>query len=163
MSSYRWLAALGLFAALTAMAQSASAPSVPKVSLAYLAPPAHPGAPAAKAAGDSLLLNVHIELAEGWHINSDAPLDSFLVPTSLELKSLPPDALAFGKPRYPQPMIQRNAVMGDLSLFTGSFDVQVPARKAKGAARPARTRVTLHYQSCNNTMCLPPKSITVEQ
>ena len=145
------------------MGQTASAQSTPKVSFSYLSPPAHPGASKAKGAGDSLTLNVHIELAEGWHINSEAPLDSFLVPTSLDLKSTPPDAIAFGKPRYPQPMIQRNPVMGDLSLYTGAFDVQVPAKKGKGAAQPVRTRVTLHYQSCNNTMCMPPKSITVEQ
>jgi hypothetical protein len=75
--------------------------------------------------------------------------------------------MAFGKPRYPQPMIQHNKVMGDLSLYTGAFDVQVPATKVgkggKGVSQPGRTSVTLHYQSCNNTMCLPPKTITVEQ
>jgi cytochrome c biogenesis DsbD-like protein len=159
------LASLALLATAPAMAQSASAQATPKVSFAYLTPPAHPGATRSKAAADSLTLNVHIELAEGWHINSEAPLDSFLVPTSLDLKSVPPEGVAFGKPRYPQPMIQHNPVMGDLSLYTGAFDVQVPAKKGKGkdAAQPARTRVTLHYQSCNNTMCLPPKSITVEQ
>lgn len=156
-----FLSALAVFAAAPSLAQSASAQSIPKVSFSYLTPPAHPGG--SKAAADSLTLNVHIELAEGWHINSEAPLDSFLVPTSLELKSVPPGGVAFGKPRYPQPMIQHNKVMGDLSLYTGAFDVQVPAKKAKGAAQPGRTRVTLNYQSCNNTMCLPPKSITVEQ
>jgi hypothetical protein len=135
--SYHVLAALAAFASAPAMAQSASAQSTPKLSFSWLSPPAHPAASKAKTGGDSLTLNVHIELAEGWHINSEAPLDSFLVPTSLDLKS---EAIVFGKPRYPQPMIQHNKVMGDLSLYTGAFDV-----------------------SCNNTMCLPPKSITVEQ
>jgi thiol:disulfide interchange protein len=157
------LAALAMLAAAPAMAQSASAQAAPKVSFAYLTPPAHPGATKSKAAADSLTLNVHIELAEGWHINSEAPLDSFLVPTSLDLKSIPPEGMAFGKPRYPQPTIQHNKVMGDLSLYTGAFDVQVPAKKNGKGPQPARTSVTLHYQSCNNTMCLPPKSITIEQ
>jgi hypothetical protein len=161
--SYRYLSVAALLASLPVMGQSASAQSTPKVSFSYLSPPAHPGASKSKGAGDSLTLNVHIELAEGWHINSEAPLDSFLVPTSLDLKSMPPDGITFGKPRYPQPLIQHNSVMGDLSLYTGAFDVQVPAKKGKGAAQPVRTRVTLHYQSCNNTMCLPPKSLTVEQ
>lgn len=163
LSSCRYLAAAALLASMPALGQGASAQSTPKVSFSYLSPPAHPGASKSKDAGDSLTLNVHIELAEGWHINSEAPLDSFLVPTSLDLKTTPPDGIVFGKPRYPQPMIQRNPVMGDLSLYTGAFDVQVPAKKGKGAVPPVRTRVTLHYQSCNNTMCLPPKSITVEQ
>jgi hypothetical protein len=142
-------------------AQTPSAQPVPKLSFAYLAPPAHPAQSKSKAAPDSLTLDIHVELADGWHINSEAPLDSFLVPTSLEIHS---DGIEFGKPRYPQPMIQHNAVMGDLSLFTGAFDVQVPGRRVKqAAAATGRTKVTLHYQSCNNTMCLPPKSITVEQ
>jgi DsbC/DsbD-like thiol-disulfide interchange protein len=162
--SFPVLAAMAVFAAAPAMAQSASAQSTPKLSFSWLTPPGHPAASKSRSGGDSLTLNVHIELAEGWHINSEAPLDSFLVPTSLELKSEPPEAIAFGKPRYPQPMIQHNKVMGDLSLFTGAFDVQVPAKvSGKGVTRPGRTRVTLNYQSCNNTMCLPPKSITVEQ
>lgn len=154
------MAALAAFAA-TATAQSLTAQSTPKVSFSWVFPTEHPAASKAKTGGDSLTLNVHIELAEGWHINSQAPLDSFLVPTTLDLKS---EGIAFGKPRYPQPMIQHNKVMGDLSLFTGAFDVQVPAKKSgKGVSQPGRTSVTLHYQSCNNTMCLPPKSITVEQ
>lgn len=162
-NQFLFLASAAAIAAAPVSAQSASAQATPKVSFAYLTPPAHPGGSKSKAAADSLTLNVHIELAEGWHINSEAPLDSFLVPTSLDLKSIPPEGMAFGKPRYPQPMIQHNPVMGDLSLYTGAFDVQVPAQKGKGAALPVRTRVTLHYQSCNNSMCLPPKSVTVEQ
>jgi len=159
------IGALALFPA-RPYAQTASVLAVPKLSFSYLAPPAHPAQARAKAGQDSLTLNVHVELAEGWHINSEAPLDSFLVPTTLDLKA---EGLEFGKPRYPQPMIQHNSVMGDLSLFTGAFDVQVPAKRtrkpvpAAAAAAPIRTRVTLNYQSCNNSMCLPPKSITVEQ
>ncbi|MDB5105020.1 MAG: putative rane protein [Fibrobacteres bacterium] len=148
-------------------AQTASSLAVPKVSFAYLYQPEHPSQArprsGSKAGGDSLTLDVRVVLQDGWHINSEAPLDSFLVPTTLDIKA---DGIEFGKPRYPQPMIQKNQVMGDLSLFTGTFDVQVPAkrvRKSGAAIAPAgRTRVTLNYQSCNNTMCLPPKSVTVE-
>jgi hypothetical protein len=155
-----FLAGMALFAVPPARAQTASSQAAPKVSFTYLTPPSHPAQPKSKAAGDSLTLNVHVELAEGWHINSEAPLDSFLVPTTLDLKA---DGIEFGKPRFPQPMIQANKVMGDLSLYTGIFDVQVPAKRVRKSAPGGRTRVTLNYQSCNNTMCLPPKSITVEQ
>jgi hypothetical protein len=155
------LAALAFFAPLAANAQAGSAHTPPKLSFAYLAPAAHPGQPKSKASGDSLTLNVRIEIAEGWHINSDAPLDEFLVPTRLEIKS---EGAEFGKPRYPRPEILHNPVMGDLSLFSGAFDVKVPAQRVgKPSGGAPRTSVTLHYQSCNNSMCLPPKSVTVEQ
>jgi hypothetical protein len=155
------LAAFAVLAPLGAHAQAASGHPAPRLSFAYLAPAAHPAQPKSKPSGDSLTLNVRIEIAEGWHINSDAPMDEFLVPTRLEIKS---EGAEFGKPRYPRPEILHNAVMGDLSLFSGAFDVQVPAKRAgKPSAAAPRTSVTLHYQSCNNSMCLPPKSITVEQ
>ncbi|HKP94845.1 MAG TPA: protein-disulfide reductase DsbD domain-containing protein [Fibrobacteria bacterium] len=159
---------LGMFAALSvpfAQAQTPSKQPVPKVSFQYLDAPPQAGSGKTPAASSQLV--VHVELQEGWHINSEAPLDSFLVPTTLDIKA---EGLAFGKPVYPKPVLQHSDVMGgDLSLYTGAFDVRVPcapgdpARKPPaGAARP-RTRVTLNYQACNNNMCLPPKSVTVEQ
>jgi Disulphide bond corrector protein DsbC len=111
-------------------------------------------------------------LQEGWHINSDAPLDSFLVPTAVSAEA---EGLAFGKPVYPKPELQHSQIMGgDLALFTGAFDIRIPfVANGKGtsqgkspslkSAPPPPTRVTLNYQSCNNNMCLPPKSITVHQ
>jgi hypothetical protein len=157
-----------LFAVLPAKAQTGSSQSVPKVTFSYQAAPDHPAQAKAGPGSDSLTLNVHVELQDGWHINSEAPLDSFLVPTTLDIHS---DGIRFGKPRFPQPMIQKNKVMGDLSLYTGTFNVQVPAKRARktgtsaSATAPAfgRTRVTLNYQACNNSMCLPPKSVTVEE
>ncbi|MEO6094449.1 MAG: protein-disulfide reductase DsbD N-terminal domain-containing protein [Fibrobacteria bacterium] len=142
-------------------AQAVSSRPPPRLSFAYLSPSAQPGRPKSKASEDSLTLNVRIEIAEGWHINSDAPMDEFLVPTTLEIKS---EGVEFGKPRYPRPEIQHNAIMGNLSLFSGTIDVEVPAKRlGRPSAGAPRTSVTLHYQSCNNSMCLPPKSITVEQ
>lgn len=154
-----------LLAVLPAQAQTGSSQAVPKVTFSYLAAPDHPAQAKAKSASDSLTLNVRVELQDGWHINSETPLDSFLVPTTLDIRS---DGVEFGRPRFPQPMIQQNKVMGDLSLYTGTFNVQVPAKRARKSGAPAasvngRTRVTLNYQACNNSMCLPPKSITVEQ
>lgn len=152
-------------------AQAPSQQPIPKVSFHYQIPdqPAVTGgAPAAPARA----LIVHVELEAGWHINSEAPLDSFLVPTTVSAQA---EGLAFARPVYPKPELQHSQLMGgDLALFTGAFDIRIPyAAEGKGtgagkspsqkSGEPPRTRVTLNYQSCNNNMCLPPKSITVEQ
>jgi DsbC/DsbD-like thiol-disulfide interchange protein len=156
---------LGTLVVLSVTFAGAQAPSkapVPKLSFAYQEKP-RAGAGAADAG--PLKLIVHVELADGWHINSQAPLDSFLVPTTLTAEA---DGWEFGKPEYPKPVLQHSDVMGgDLSLFTGVFDVPIPCKpkgqaKAKSGAVPGKTRVTLNYQSCNNNMCLPPKTITAE-
>jgi hypothetical protein len=153
------LAAAAALAWAPAVAQAPSQP-VPKVSFRYeQALPAKAPAPRG--------LIVRVELAEGWHINSEAPLDSFLVPTALEAQA---EGLAFGKPKFPEPVKQYSQVMGgDMSLYTGTFEVAVPVSKQPASGAPAakgpphpRTRVSFRYQSCNNSMCLPPKTIIAE-
>jgi len=108
---------------------------------------------------------VHVEIAPGWHINSDAPLDEFLVPTSVEAKA---EGCEFGKPGYPRPeRVHSDAMGGDVLLFSGAFDVVLPflkkpsSRNADGPGGP-RTIVTLKYQACDQATCYPPKEISSE-
>jgi DsbC/DsbD-like thiol-disulfide interchange protein len=136
----------------------------PKLSLRYTAPPIKASAqkPASKAAGDSLVLRVDVELPPGWHINSEAPPDSFLVPTRIDAEA---QGLVFAKPRFPEPEMVFSQAMGEkLPLYTGTFEVTIPAVRAKGSPGPGIpvTRVTLHYQGCNDSMCLPPKDVIAE-
>jgi hypothetical protein len=119
-------------------------------------------------------LRVHIEIAPGWHINSDSPLDEFLVPTTVEARA---DGLRFGKPRFPAPeRVHNEALGGEMLLFSGSFEIEIPVDPApasasktvprpapKAAASPSRTRVTLRYQSCDHATCYPPGETTVER
>lgn len=158
---------LAFFAALCA---AASPQPVPKLFLQYVkksAPKvAHKkAAPARIGEDDSLFLEVRVELPIGWHINSEIPPDSFLVPTRIEASA--PEML-FGKPRFPKPEMVFSPAMGEkLPLYSGVFTVRIPVQRqsntsANGISSPAVTRATLHYQACNDSMCLPPKDVTVE-
>ncbi|MEO7427553.1 MAG: protein-disulfide reductase DsbD domain-containing protein [Fibrobacteria bacterium] len=154
----------------SAFAQAPSKQPVPKVSFHYQNLDQQALAGSADTASRNALI-VRVELEEGWHINSDAPLDSFLVPTAVSARA---EGLAFAKPIYPKPELQHSQLMGgDIALFTGAFDIRIPyavdgigTGQSKGSSSkadaPPRTSVTLNYQSCNNSMCLPPKSITVD-
>lgn len=165
---------LGLLAmAMTPVRAQTSAAALSAPSLSFRYEPVAPSPTLAKGkadrrvTGDSLTLVVRVELREGWHINSAKPLDDYLVPTSLEIQA---QGTRFGQPHFPEPVLLHSKVMGgDLSLYTESFEVAVPAKRlprvpsiAPKAEAPAVTRVTLHYQACNDSMCLPPRSITVE-
>jgi hypothetical protein len=111
-------------------------------------------------------LSVRVEIAPGWHINADAPLDEFLVPTRLDASA---EGVRFGKPHFPPPeRIHSDAVGGDMLLFSGAFEIKVPLlgkspRAARDAKSPPRTRVTLHYQACDQATCFPPKEVTLER
>jgi hypothetical protein len=133
---------------------------IPKLSLRYvenLAPSHGPTKKAAKPKIDSLVLEVRVELPAGWHINSEAPPDSFLVPTRVEASA---DGILFGKPRFPQPEMVFSSAMGEkIPLYSGVFTIQIPAQRQQ--EMPV-TRVTLYYQACNDSMCLPPKEVSAE-
>lgn len=154
----------GALSVLSESARASSAP-VPTLALAWLAPAA-----GGEGGADSLVLSVRVGLPKGWYINSNAPLDSFLVATRVEAAA---PGLEFGAPRYPAAIVEHSQAMaGNMSLFKGSFEATFSARataagKPEGRKKPSLakslppTRVTLHYQSCDGTMCWPPKAVTV--
>jgi hypothetical protein len=155
-----FLGALLALAPLPASAQGGKAP-VPGLALSWLP----------RDSKDSLVLSVRVTLPPGWYINSNAPLDSFLVSTRVEAAAAPGVAgplVEFAPPRYPEPVVEYSKAMaGDMSLFKEDFEVRVTARgplsgkkRAALPAVPPPVEATLHYQSCDGTMCWPPKAVT---
>lgn len=127
----------------------ASRQPVPKLSFAY-----------AKDGGKDFLA-VEVELAPGWHINSTKPLDEFLVPTSLQAEAA---GFELGEQHWPKAdSVHSPAAGGYMSLYSGKFRVRIDAKRGKEKGPPGKTKVTLHYQSCDNATCFPPKSVTVEK
>jgi hypothetical protein len=110
--------------------------------------------------GDSTRLVLRVEVPAGWHIQAAAPLDSFLIPTTV--KASHPQAV-FGKPVFPKPVEEDfPALGGKVLLLKGTFDVRVPAKRKSPKVTIEElgdARVVLRYQACNNSQCLPPKEI----
>ena len=112
--------------------------------------------------GDSTNMIVHVELPAGWHIQSNAPLDSFLIPTTVHATA---EGLAFGPPVFPKAVEKEYAALGGkVALFEGTFDINIPVKRdnAKIKSTVLKTvKVKFGYQACNDTQCLPPKEIDV--
>ena len=112
--------------------------------------------------GDSTHLVVHVGLPEGWHIQSSVPLDSFLVPTTLQMEG---KDLVFGNPVFPKPVLEDfPALGGPVALYHGDFEIRVPVKrgsKKTGIDALKTAKVILHYQACNKTQCLPPREVVV--
>jgi hypothetical protein len=112
--------------------------------------------------GDSTRMVVKVSIPKGWHIQSNVPLDEFLIPTELKAEA---EGLAFGKPAFPKPIIEDfPALGGKVALFAGSIEVKVPVmrRKKVPADSMRNTKVSLRYQACNDSQCLPPKEVTAK-
>ena len=110
--------------------------------------------------GDSTRMVVHVSLPQGWHIQSNAPLDSFLIATTVHVEG---KDLVFGSAVFPKPIVKEYpALGGKVALFEGEIDIGIPVKrngsKIKAAALKT-VKVKLGYQACNDTQCLPPKEV----
>ena len=101
-------------------------------------------------------------LERNWHINSNRPLDEFLVPTILTLDQM--DAIEVEKIIYPEPKLVRLSFSEEpLSVFEGEFLVGVEV-KIKETEQPGITvelPFSLRYQACDDKQCLPPKTLKI--
>lgn len=96
------------------------------------------------------LLNLNIEIAEGWHINAHEPLEDYFIPTTLEV-----NGTGIGADAYPDPLIATLSFneASPLALYEGRIALSVPIEAGANA-------VTLTLQSCSDEICLAPESLS---
>ncbi len=112
----------------------------------------------AVAAGRPDWVELRFRVHPGMHINSHAPHDELLVPTSLELGGASPVKVV--RAEYPSGIPLRLEVgQGEtLSTYQGEFAVRVQVVAPKGEAV---LEGSLHYQACDARSCFPPKLLPV--
>lgn len=131
--------------------QSRAAPGVVKIEAAVRN--------ASIAPGDETVLYVRVRVDPGYHIQSDKPSDSFIVPTVLRVEG-PRDISVTGI-AYPRAKMQefefakgkKWSVFPDNPVITARISADANARKA-----PADLQISLDYQACSEKQCLPPES-----
>ena len=109
-------------------------------------------------AGKPSPVELHFRVAPGLHINSHAPHDPYLIPTTLNvpassgvqlLNATFPAGKDFTLPVDPTT---------HLSVYTGDFTILGRIRATPGNHL---VQARLRYQACNESQCMPPKTITV--
>ncbi len=110
------------------------------------------------AAGKASDVELHFRVAPGLHINSHAPKDEFLIPTTfsipegggvrLEVANYPA-GVEFTLPLDPETK---------LSVYTGEFSIHA---RMVAAAGNHLVEAKLRFQACDKSVCLPPKTIPV--
>jgi hypothetical protein len=139
--------------------------------LLALAAPAAPAVVTASAplvslgSGERGEVEIVARIRQGFRVQANPASTPFLVPARLELGG--DERVEVGSPAYPpgQPYRLRGAAE-DLSVYEGEIVIRVPleARPAAGGAEPGESVLSgrLHYQACNERMCLRPSSALVE-
>ncbi len=109
-------------------------------------------------AGTSFRGVARFTLSSGWHVNSNKPLEDYLIATELTLKETA--GFALERVAYPEHSMytfdfspdQPLAVYGE--EFTIGFVVAVDGNVAQGTHELTGV---LRYQACNDSMCAPPQ------
>jgi len=112
------------------------------------------------APGDRFSVTLDIDIANGWHINSHRPHQDYMVPANLHIASGLP--VEVGEIAYPA--AHDIELAGEkLSVYEGKVSLSVPFTVA-AAAQPggAELSISLRFQACDNTSCLPPDEIRLK-
>lgn len=149
----RWLAAAALAGA---SLMAAAAPADP-VAWKFEADPVK------VKAGTRFELKLVARIQEGWHLYSMKPVEDGPIPTRIWLAEGQPLQLAAAI-RSPEPEKVQDPSFGmEVELYEGEAEFTLPLRLAAAAPPgPLTVVVNASYQSCNNKICLPPKTVKVE-
>jgi DsbC/DsbD-like thiol-disulfide interchange protein len=107
-------------------------------------------------------LAVVVDIASGYHMNSHKPLDSYLIPTTLTPEL--PAGFTLVDTIYPSGKNLKFPFSPDkpLNVYTESVTVRLRLTAGESAALgDTSIPMTLRYQACNNSACLPPVKIPV--
>lgn len=108
--------------------------------------------------GKPTAVSLHFRIAPGLHINSHKPKDEFLIPTTLTI----PDSSGVRLESANYPAGADFTLPADpktkLNVYTGEFTIQTRLVAERG---DHLVEAQLRYQACDQTQCMPPKTIKV--
>jgi thiol:disulfide interchange protein len=117
-------------------------------------------ASAALKPGEKLTAQVTAEIQGGWHLYSVTQGAGGPIPTRITVPDGQPFKLA-GSVSGPRPHVQMDPNFQiNTETYEGSATFSVPVTVAADAATGAQQlNINARYQACNDTLCLPPKTV----
>jgi hypothetical protein len=114
--------------------------------------------------GAAVQAKIPVTVKDGYHVNSNKPSESYLIPLSLTWTAT--GALEGGTVAYPKPLMQAfdfsDPPGTPLSVYMGNIDLTASFKIAPNApAGPGIATGKLKYQACSNKACYPPKTVDV--
>jgi DsbC/DsbD-like thiol-disulfide interchange protein len=114
-------------------------------------------------AGTQFAVSLLAKVQEGWHLYSLKPMAEGPIATRIWIADGQPFSLAGGI-HAPDPQVMQDPTLGmEVELYEGEALFTLPVKLAAGVAPGPHTLVvSTSYQSCNDKLCLPPKTVKVE-
>jgi hypothetical protein len=145
-----------IFAAVLAAALGAAAPD--PVAWKVQEAPAKP-----VKAGVRFTVKLTAKIQDGWHMYGIKPVAEGPIPTRIWIAEGQVFQLA-GPVQASEPQTLNDASFGmEVDLYEGEAAFTLPVKTAATAAEGAQKLVvSTSYQTCDNKLCLPPKTVKVE-
>jgi hypothetical protein len=107
--------------------------------------------------GQSAEARVEIEIKKDWHLFSEKPEIRGVLATKLEFE--PSKLFTVEKISFPKPDAIYSDVFGKtLNFYQNKVSVILALKILENAKGEVPVEGTLKYQTCSNTLCLPPKT-----
>jgi hypothetical protein len=108
-------------------------------------------------AGKPAAVALHFRIIEGMHINSHAPHDDFLIPTTFSIPA--GEGVRLQSTNYPagSDITLPSTPSMKLNVYSGELVIQTRMVAATG---DHLIQGKLRFQACNMSQCLPPQTIT---
>jgi thioredoxin:protein disulfide reductase len=100
--------------------------------------------------------SVVMDIPKGLHVQSNKPLDKFLIATKLDVET--PSGMKVGPISYPRALMRKlKFSKGMVAVYEGKamlrFNVTVPANYSGGSGE---IKGKLRFQACDDESCFPP-------
>jgi len=98
----------------------------------------------------------------GWHLYSLKPIPEGPIPTRIWIAEGQPFSLAAAV-QAPDPTTMQDPTLNmEVEFYEGETPFTLPVKVAAGAAGQQTLTVSASYQTCNDKLCLPPKTVKVQ-
>jgi DsbC/DsbD-like thiol-disulfide interchange protein len=103
-----------------------------------------------------------MEIPSGYHVNSNRPLERFLIATQLQIEA--PKGIRLGPILYPRPLLRSlKFSKSKVSVFEGRATMRFSVTVPRGfTGNSAELKARLKFQSCNDDLCFPPQTREVK-
>jgi DsbC/DsbD-like thiol-disulfide interchange protein len=112
--------------------------------------------------GQTFEAAVVVEIAKGFHMNSNKPSEDYLIPTTITPN--PPQGIHVLDTTYPAGKPKTFSFSPNKPLSVYSDTVTLRLKLSADASAPlgaVSIPATLRYQACNDSTCLPPVKLPV--
>jgi thiol:disulfide interchange protein DsbD len=109
-------------------------------------------------AGEDARLAVVVDIASGWHVNSDSPGDEFSLPTEVDFE-LP---AGWFEPVVSFPggtSLEFDFAEAPIEVWEGEVVIVASVTVPEDAVGEHRLRVSVTAQACNDSQCLAPEEV----